>query len=305
MVSIKKLGKYEIAKPLGSGGMGSVYLGKDPIIGRFVAIKVLNIEAEGELEKSDVESFFNEAKVAGTLIHPNIVTIFDAGIEEGIPFIVMEFFDGVPLSRFIETRELSAKEKLEILKKIGDAIDFAHSKGVIHRDIKPANILINDNKEVKIADFGIARILSSHKLKQSVAIGTPAYIAPEQAIGDAIDQRADIFSFAVVAYELLSGVLPFLGNDYNSTLYNILYAEPREPRNLREAGIDEKKWKQVFDRALSKRPEKRFSTAKDLVSALEEVLLKDRALKPLKKAEDDQVITRTLTLSRKKFKFYI
>jgi len=302
MSSIKKLGKYEILKPLGSGGMGSVYLGRDTIIGRLVAIKTLNLEVGEELEKSDIESFFNEAKVAGTLIHPNIVTIFDAGIEEGIPFIVMEFFDSVPLSKFLETRELTTKEKMEILRKIGDAIDFAHSKGVIHRDIKPANILVNDNKEIKIADFGIARILSSQKLKQSVAIGTPAYIAPEQAIGEAIDQRADIFSFAVVAYELLSGVAPFLGNDYNSTLYNVLYAEPREARRLKDAGIDEEKWKKVFERALSKKPEKRFSTARDLLEALEEVVISDRLMKPLKQTGNIQVETRTLRVSRRKLR---
>lgn len=300
MNSIKKLGKYEILKPLGSGGMGSVYLGRDTIIGRLVAIKTLNLEIGEELEKSDIDSFFNEAKVAGTLIHPNIVAIFDAGIEEDIPFIVMEFFDGVPLSKFLETRELTTKEKLEILRKIGKAIDFAHSKGVIHRDVKPANILINDDKEVKIADFGIARIISSQKLKQSVAIGTPAYIAPEQAIGEAIDQRADIFSFAVVAYELLSGVAPFLGNDYNSTLYNVLYAEPREVRRLKDAGINEEKWKKTFERALSKKPEKRFSTAKDLVEALEEVIISDRLIKPLKQTGDIQVETRTLKVSRRK-----
>lgn len=300
MNSIKKLGKYEILKPLGSGGMGSVYLGRDIIIGRLVAIKTLNLEIGEELEKSDIDSFFNEAKVAGTLIHPNIVAIFDAGIEEDIPFIVMEFFDGVPLSKFLETRELTTKEKLEILRKIGKAIDFAHSKGVIHRDVKPANILINDDKEVKIADFGIARIISSQKLKQSVAIGTPAYIAPEQAIGEAIDQRADIFSLAVVAYELLSGVAPFLGNDYNSTLYNVLYAEPREVRRLKDAGINEEKWKKTFERALSKKPEKRFSTAKDLVEALEEVIISDRLIKPLKQTGDIQVETRTLKVSRRK-----
>ena len=306
MSSIKKLGKYEILKPLGSGGMGSVYLAKDTIIGRLVAIKTLNLEAGEELERSDIDSFFNEAKVAGTLIHPNIVTIFDAGIEEGIPYIVMEFFDGIPLSRFIEKRELTTSEKLEILRKIGEAIDFAHSKGVIHRDIKPANILINDKKEVKIADFGIARIISSQKLKQSVAIGTPAYIAPEQAIGEAIDQRADIFSFAVVAYELLSGVPPFLGNDYNSTLYNILYAEPRKARGLREAGIDEEKWNKVFERALSKKPEKRFSTAKDLVDALSEVVVSDRLIKPLKQTGSIQVETRTLKVARRSLKgFFI
>ncbi len=302
MNSLKKLGKYEILKPLGSGGMGSVYLAKDTLIGRFVAIKTLNLEIGEELEKSDVESFFNEAKVAGTLIHPSIVTIFDAGIENGIPYIVMEFFDGISLSKFLETREFTTKEKLEILKRIGEAIDFAHSKGVIHRDIKPANILINDKREVKIADFGIARIISSQKLKQSVAIGTPAYIAPEQAIGEAIDQRADIFSFAVVAYELLSGVAPFLGNDYNSTLYNVLYAEPRETRRLKDAGIDEEKWKKVFERALSKRPEKRFSTAKDLVDALEEVMISDRLIKPLKQTANIQVETRTLRVSRRKLR---
>ncbi len=302
MNPIKKLGKYEILKPIGSGGMGSVYLGRDTIIGRLVAIKTLNLEVGEELEKSDIDSFFNEAKVAGTLIHPNIVTIFDAGIEEGIPFIVMEFFDGVPLSKFLETRELTTKEKLEILGKIGEAIDFAHSKGVIHRDIKPANILINDDKEVKIADFGIARILSSQKLKQSVAIGTPAYIAPEQAIGEAIDQRADIFSFAVVAYELLSGVAPFLGNDYNSTLYNVLYAEPREARRLEDAGIDEEKWKKVFERALSKKPEKRFSTARDLVEALKEVVISDRLMKPLRQTGNIQVETRTLRVSRRRLR---
>lgn len=300
MSSLKKLGKYEILKPLGSGGMGSVYLARDPLIGRFVAIKTLNLEVEGELEKSDIESFFNEAKVAGTLIHPNIVTIFDAGIEEGIPYIVMEFFDGIPLSKFMETRELTSREKIEILKRIANAIDFAHSRGVIHRDIKPANILINDKKEVKIADFGIARIISSHKLKQSVAIGTPAYIAPEQAIGEAIDQRADIFSFAVVAYELISGVSPFLGSDYNSTLYNVLYAKPREARKLKDAGIDEEKWKMVFKKALSKSPEKRFSTANDLVEALEETILSDRVMKPIRQTSNIQVETRTLRVSRKR-----
>lgn len=300
MSSLKKLGKYEILKPLGSGGMGSVYLARDPLIGRFVAIKTLNLDVEEELEKSDIESFFNEAKVAGTLIHPNIVTIFDAGIDEGIPYIVMEYFDGIPLSKFMETRELTTKEKIEILKKIGNAIDFAHSKGVIHRDIKPANILINDKKEVKIADFGIARIISSQKLKQSVAIGTPAYIAPEQAIGEAIDQRADIFSFAVVAFELISGVAPFLGSDYNSTLYNVLYAEPREARKLKDSGIDEEKWKMVFKKALSKSPEKRFSTANDLVEALEETILSDRVMKPIRQTPDIQVETRTLRVSRRR-----
>jgi serine/threonine protein kinase len=220
----EKIGKYEITGKIGSGGFGAVYRGRDPYIKRTVAIKTCQLNDE------EIKSrFFREAELAGNLHHRHITTIYDFGVENGIPFIVQEFLSGEDLDKKIKRGDpVPMYRKVEILAAITDGLAYAHSAGIIHRDIKPANVRILDDGSVKIMDFGIAKSLQteSNLTQTGITLGTSAYLAPEQIRGEPVDRRTDIFSLGILAYELLTYRKPFRGEHLSTVLYKILNEAP-------------------------------------------------------------------------------
>ena len=224
------LGRYEIEKELGRGAMGTVFLGKDPKINRFVAIKTLRLdEVDAEQAAEVKERFFREAESAGRLNHPNIVTIHDAGEEQELGYIAMEVLDGKDLKEWCRKDNLlPVKQALEIVADVADALDYAHSQDVVHRDVKPANIMLQKDGTVKVTDFGIARITTSSKTQTGMMLGTPSYMSPEQLVSTKVDGRSDIFSLGVVLFELLTGEKPFV-SDSPATLMFQIASQPHPP----------------------------------------------------------------------------
>ncbi len=216
------LGRYEIEKELGRGAMGVVYLGRDPKINRMVAIKTMMLEegSDGGTAKEVKERFFREAESAGTLNHPNIVRIFDAGEENEVAFYRDgELLDGQDLTKFTAKDFLLPLDKvLEYVATVADALDYAHAQGIVHRDIKPANVMMLKDGSVRVADFGIARITASSKTATGTVMGTPSYMSPEQVAGRKVDGRSDLFSLTVALYELVTGEKPFKGGEGIGTL---------------------------------------------------------------------------------------
>lgn len=263
------LGRYKILKELGHGSMGVVYLGKDPTIQRFVAIKTVPL-AEGGDEGETLEikkSFFREAESTGRLSHPNIVTIFDAGEQDGLGYIAMEYLEGVTLKNSCQPEKLlPLSQAVNLVITVADALDYAHRQGVVHRDIKPANIMITDDHRIKVTDFGIAKMATSTRTHTNVILGTPSYMSPEQASGKKVDGRADIFSLGIVLYELLTGRRPFQGDDVVSLLFMVC-KEPHPPvtkfRTDLPPGLV-----RAIDQALKKEPAHRFAKAGDFGHAL-------------------------------------
>ena len=225
---LTQVGKYQILEKIGVGGFGSVYRGRDPFIKRSVAIKTCQGD-DDEIRKR----FFREAEYAGNLHHPNITTIYDFGVtEEGVPYIVQEFLTGEDLDKKIKRQEpIPLVEKLRILRDVAEGLGYAHNSGIVHRDIKPSNIRILDDGSVKIMDFGIAKsMVSESTLTQTgITLGTASYLAPEQIRGEPVDQRTDIFSLGVLAYELLTLQKPFTGDHISTVLYKILHENPVPP----------------------------------------------------------------------------
>lgn len=222
------LGRYEVQKELGRGAMGTVYLGKDPKINRLVAIKTIRFE-EVEADQLDEvkQRFFREAEAAGALSHPNIVTIFDVGEDYELAYVAMELLDGSDLTTYTaKDKRLPAKEVLRIVRGVAAGLDFAHGKGVVHRDIKPANIMLLKNGEVKIADFGIARVMSTSNTQTGTVLGTPSYMSPEQVQGRKVDGRSDLFSLGGVLFELLAGQKPYTADSIATLMYNIANKPP-------------------------------------------------------------------------------
>jgi len=262
------LGRYEIVKELGRGAMGTVFLGKDPRINREVAIKTLRYEEVDAEQLAEVKKrFFREAEAAGKLSHPNIVTIFDVGEDYDIAYMAMELLDGSDLAKYCRKENLlPPAEIIRIVSCVSSALDYAHANGIVHRDIKPANIMILNNGEVKVADFGIARVMASSKTQTGVVMGTPSYMSPEQIAGKKVDGRSDLFSLGVVLYELLAGERPFNGDSIATLMYNITSSPPPSIKEL-SPNIPEK-LVPIVERLLAKDMEARYQSGKELVNDL-------------------------------------
>jgi CHASE2 domain-containing sensor protein len=254
------LGRYQVEKELGKGAMGVVYLGKDPKIGRVVAIKTMALsqEFEGEELTDARERFFREAETAGRLQHQNIVTIFDAGEEHDLAFIAMEFLKGRDLVDFCKGDNLLPMPKvLSIVARVAQALAYAHRQNVVHRDIKPANIMYEfDSDTVKVTDFGIARITDSSKTRTGLVLGTPSFMSPEQIAGKKVDGRSDLYSLGVMLFQMLTGVLPFRGDSMAELMYKIANEEAPDIRIVRNEVPDQ--LAQVVAKSLAKRSDARY-----------------------------------------------
>lgn len=264
---IENIGRYKIVSELGMGAMGIVYKGYDPGIDRFVAIKTLSLNAL-DIESNELEDRFKiEAKAAGRLTHPNIISIYELGEDADKAFIAMEFVDGCTLSELDKHGEqLTLDQILHIMRMVLYALQYAHENGIVHRDIKPSNIMYTPNGEVKIADFGIARIESSTKTQLGTIIGTPGYMSPEQIMGQCVDHRSDIFSAGILLYELLTGERAFVSTNITSTTYKVVHTELPPPSKLCPTlpeAVDA-----VLARALAKQPDNRFQSASEFAEAL-------------------------------------
>ena len=269
-----KLGRFEISAVLGQGAMGVVYLAHDPQIDRPVAIKTIHPEAARGESAAEIEArFLKEAKLAGRLQHPNVVTVYDVGRDQDLYFIAMEYVEGKPLTRYLGGgEELPLAAKVAVIRQAAEALAHAHERGVVHRDIKPGNILITRDGRVKVTDFGIGKFTaatSSDMTRTGQMIGSPAYMSPEQIRGEKIDGRSDLFSLGVVLYELLTGARPFPGESITTLVYQILHTEPRDPREIRSDLP--MTTREVMARLLAKQPEKRPPDAKEFIRELRRI----------------------------------
>ena len=266
------IGRYQITGNLGYGAMGAVYKAFDPLIKRQLAIKTvrLDIPRSSPQYRAFIDRFQHEAQISGTLSHPGIVTLFDLGEENGEPFFAMEFVDGRTIAEVLAAGTRFKPEKvIGLVSQVAAALDYAHSRGVVHRDIKPANLILYDGDKVKVTDFGIAKLQDADITHSGALLGTPSYMSPEQAMGEKLDGRSDIFSLGVVAFEMLSGQQPFPGPNVTSILYRLVHTEPIEPPGLELLGLVPEKWREVFQKVLSKKPEARYQTASAFVQDLE------------------------------------
>ena len=215
-----RIGRYEIAARIGRGAMGTVYRATDPVIGRTVAIKLLHVDITA-LQVDDDENrarFRQEVRSTGTLRHPHIVTVYDYGVDGDRPFIVMEYVDGRTLAEMLRDQvPLSLGQTLRLVQQLCSALDYAHDLGIIHRDIKPANLMVDRNGDLKVLDFGIARIGEEQLTRTGMVLGTLEYMSPEQIDGTAVDRRTDIFSVGAVLYELLSSRRAFRGRRHRAS----------------------------------------------------------------------------------------
>ncbi|MFZ2303081.1 MAG: serine/threonine-protein kinase [Gallionella sp.] len=261
---ISQLGRYEVLGELGQGAMGIVYKAKDPLIDRVVAIKTINLGLALE-EKEEYEGrFYQEAKAAGRLNHPNIVTIYDVGKSGDVAYIAMEFLQGRELRDIMnDGKLLPVDQVLDIVAQVAQGLAYAHEHEIVHRDVKPSNIMVVRDGHAKITDFGIARMASSAVRTQTgMVLGSPKYMSPEQVMGKAIDQRSDIFSLGVMLYEMLTGQAPFNGENVNAIMYQTLNAVSAPPSTLNPAVPEMANF--IVAKALAKKLEDRYQNAKDL-----------------------------------------
>jgi serine/threonine-protein kinase len=266
------IGRYEVTGTLGFGAMGAVYRAFDPIIKRALAIKTirLDIPRQSPQYATFKERFYQEARISGTLSHPNIVTLFDIGEEKEVPFLAMEYVEGQALSDLLDQGVRFGPERVvTLVSQVASALDYAHSCGVVHRDIKPSNLIVQEGDKVKVTDFGIAKLMDQGITQTGALLGTPSYMSPEQAMGETLDGRSDIFSLGVCAFEMLSGEQPFPGNNVTSILYRLVHVDPIEPADLEMSGVVPQRWREVFHRVLAKKPDDRYQKATDFVRSLE------------------------------------
>ena len=265
---INQLGRYNIIGELGQGAMGTVYKAVDPLIDRVVAIKTINLSLALD-EKDEYESrFYQEAKAAGRLSHPNIVTIYDVGKTDDIAYIAMEFLQGRELRNVLnDGKRMSVEQVINIVAQVAQGLAYAHEHGIVHRDVKPSNIMIVRDGHVKITDFGIARMASAAVRTQTgMVLGSPKYMSPEQVVGKLTDQRSDIFSLGVMLYEMLTGQAPFAGENINAIMYQTLNSVPPPPSTLSPAVPEMLNF--IVAKALAKKLEHRYQDAKEFASDL-------------------------------------
>ncbi len=266
--ALTRAGRYQIVSELGRGSMGVVYQGFDPLIGRTVAVKTMLLEglAPAEFEEYKVR-FQREAQAAGILTHPNIVTVYDFGEDNGVLYLAMELLDGKSLQAMVEEQNILSIETIApMYEQVCSALDHAHRKNVIHRDIKPANIMILESGLVKVTDFGIAKMMSMGMTQAGQILGTPNYMSPEQVKGRGVDGRSDIFALGVILYELVTGEKPFSGQNITTVIYKIINENPIPPREL-DATIHPG-LSYVISKALAKDPGERYQSCRDLAEDL-------------------------------------
>ncbi len=285
--AVKRLGRFYITRELGHGSLGCVYLGHDPVIGRDVALKTFHSRLTPAERNRYQQQFINEARAAGCLSHPNIVTVYDASSEGGTTYIAMEYLQGRELGKLLDSgRAFRPHEIASLAWKIADALHHAHEHGVVHRDIKPCNIFMVNDEQPKLVDFGIARL--PNRLPEEPAapahpatlfrnnrlLGTPNYMSPEQATGKPVDARTDIYSLGAVMYEMLTGRKPFQAEDTDELLLQIAYKaapapiefDPKIPPALSK----------IVTKAMSKRPEKRYQSAEDMALDIKRYLVREK-----------------------------
>jgi len=267
MAKARKIGRYRIISELGRGAMGVVYKAEDPNLDRVVALKTIILEKDAEGRAEYHKRFFLEAKAAGKLQHPNIVTVFDFGEVDDVAYLAMELLEGTDLRKRVQQGPLPPAEAIEIGCQMAEALAYAHGRGIVHRDIKPANIMLPDRGAAKIMDFGLARMrVADHKTSTGIVLGTPRYMSPEQISGQPVDQRSDIFSLGIVLWEILTGRRLFSGSEMAQVSHSITYDEHEPPTRVNPdlpAMLDF-----VVARALKKDPAVRYQDASEMAADL-------------------------------------
>lgn len=281
-----RFGRFEVRRVLGRGGMGTVYEAVDPVIGRVVAIKEIRLDSVRDArERKEMEERFRlEFRTAGTLSHPNVVTIYDVGESgAGSTFIAMEHVEGSSLAEYLQAEPRPALERvLELAAGIGSGLDYAHRHGIVHRDIKPANVLLTRDMRPKLSDFGLVKLMSTELTTTGTLLGTPAFMAPEQVMGQPVGPASDQFSFAVMLYGMLTGVLPFRADHPSAILYKIVHEKAEAPLRANPAlpaGVDA-----VLLRGLAKKPEERYPSCGELVEDLRRAFYGATGALPLRPA---------------------
>jgi len=267
--NIRTLGRYQVVGVVGKGAMGTVFKGLDPAINRNVALKTIRLDFVSDPEEFAElkERLFREARAAGMLSHPNIVTIYDVGTEGKLQYIAMEYIQGATLEEMIRRRvKFNLRIVAQMITQICSALEYAHSQKIVHRDIKPANIMVQKDYTIKVMDFGIARVDSTSMTRTGIAMGTPNYISPEQLQGRKVDHRCDLFSLGVMMYEMLVNKRPFTGENLTALIYSIVNKEPERPSAV-DSSIPPL-FDRIIEKALKKNPDERFQKASDVSSAL-------------------------------------
>ncbi len=263
----KKIGRYKVLSELGRGAMGVVYKAEDPNLDRIVALKTIALEKDAEGRAEYHKRFFLEAKAAGKLTHPHIVTTYDFGEVDGMAYLAMEYLEGTDLRKRVQDGVIPPLEAVEIGCQVAEGLAFAHQRGVVHRDIKPANIMLPDRGPAKIMDFGLARMrVADHKTSTGIVLGTPRYMSPEQISGQPVDQRSDIFSLGIVLWEMLTGRRLFAGSEMAQVSHSITYDEHVPPTRVNPELPTMLDF--VVARALKKDPAVRYQDADEMAADL-------------------------------------
>ncbi len=269
---MNKIGKYTVIGILGKGAMGIVYKARDPLINREIAIKTVRFDLiSDEVEKEEVmQRFMREAQSAGSLTHPNIITIYDVGREEDLTYIVMQLIEGPSLQKLISSAErLTTPEVINLMVQVCDGLDYAHKFGIVHRDMKPGNILLDKLGKPYICDFGVARIDTSTLTQAGTAVGTPSYMSPEQVMGKKVDKRSDIFSLGCILYEVLTGRRPFEAESITTVIYKIINENPPALKEFKKGlpvGFEH-----IISKALAKDPNDRYQSCSQLAADLRDL----------------------------------